>query len=152
MANCGDGMARIVKTRSGRTFFEADIERLAARSRAGPDLSDWRPRRGRPALDAAAGERSPRIAVRVPQSLHDRVTARAAREGRSMSEIVRELLENYAAPPASSKGRTAGEAQADADQAEIARFVRMTDREREAYYLATNQNMLRMFDDARDAR
>jgi len=44
--------------------------------------------------------------------------------------------------------RTAGQVQAEADRAEIARLVRMTDAEREAHYLASNRNMLRMVDDA----
>jgi hypothetical protein len=35
------------------------------------------------------------------------------------------------------------------DRSEIRRAIRMTDREREAYYLASNQNMLRMFESAR---
>jgi len=75
---------------------EADIDRLADRAEEGLDLSTWTPRRGRPSLDASTGAHSPRIAVRVPPSLHRRVTVRAAQEGRSISEVVRDLLERYA--------------------------------------------------------
>lgn len=35
------------------------------------------------------------------------------------------------------------------DRSEIRRAIAMSDAEREAYYLGSNQNMLRMFDDAR---
>ena len=90
-------MARTVKTRSGRTLSEADVDRVASRAEAGLDLSKWAPRRGRPALDATAREVSPRIAVRVPRVLHRRVTDRATREGRTVSEVVRDLLADYAA-------------------------------------------------------
>jgi plasmid stability protein len=89
-------MPRTVRTKSGRTLSDADIDRLADRAEKGLDLSTWTPRRGRPSLDASVGAHSPRIAVRVPRSLHDRVTVRAAREGRSISDIVRILLEAYA--------------------------------------------------------
>ena len=86
-----------MKTRSGRILTEADVDRLASRAEEGLDLSIWRPRRGRPALDATAREASPRIAVRVPRALNRRVADRATREGRSLSEVVRDLLADYAA-------------------------------------------------------
>jgi CopG antitoxin of type II toxin-antitoxin system len=96
-------MPRTLKTKSGRILSEADIQRLAQRAEKGIDLTDWTPRRGRPALDATAGEHSPRIAVRVPKALRDRVTARASNEGRTVSDVVRDLLEDYA--PASPSRR-----------------------------------------------
>ena len=89
-------MPGMVKTRSGRELSDGDIEKLAAEAEKGLDLSGWRPRRGRPPLDAGAGEHAPRIAVRVPADVHRRVVARATREGRTMSEVVRDLLERYA--------------------------------------------------------
>ena len=85
-----------VTTKSGRTLSEADVERLADRLEEGIDLSTWQPRRGRPSLDANVREHSPRIAVRIPDALNDRVRTRAAREGRSVSDVVRALLEGYA--------------------------------------------------------
>lgn len=90
---------KTVRTRQGRTLSEADLERLANRAEQGFDLSTWRPRRGRPSLDRsgrAAGAHSPRIEARVPPGLHERVLARASAEGRSVSEVVRGLLEDYA--------------------------------------------------------
>jgi hypothetical protein len=92
-------MPGTVRTKSGRTLSEADLDRLAARVENGLDLSAWAPRRGRPSLDATVGAHSPRIAVRVPKALHHRVAERAAREGRSMSDVVRDLLESYAPDP-----------------------------------------------------
>ncbi len=86
-------------TKSGRRLSAGDIDSLAERVEKGLDLSTWAPRRGRPSLDVADGEHSPRIAVRVPSALRDRVTSRAAREGRSISEVVRDLLERYAPDP-----------------------------------------------------
>lgn len=94
-------MAGTVKTKSGRILSEADVERLATMVEGDFDISAWKPRRGRPPLDAADGAHAPRIAVRVPGDVHRRVVARATREGRSISEVVRELLEGYAAGAAS---------------------------------------------------
>lgn len=82
-------------TRSGKVLTDEELDRLAGRAEDGLDLSSWSPRRGRPSLGGTA-EPSPRIAVRVPRALHRRVADRAAREGRSVSEVVRELLGAYA--------------------------------------------------------
>jgi predicted HicB family RNase H-like nuclease len=84
-----------VGTRSGKVLTDEELDRLAGRAEDGLDLSSWSPRRGRPSLGGTA-EPSPRIAVRVPRALHRRVADRAAREGRSVSEVVRELLGAYA--------------------------------------------------------
>lgn len=94
----GDVVARTVITKSGRTLTEADVERLADEAERGYDLSTWVHRRGRPPLEAGLDEPSPRIAVRVPASLHRRVMSQAAAEGRSVSEVVRDLLEAYVEP------------------------------------------------------
>ena len=91
-------MARTVITKSGRTLTEADIERLADEAERGYDLSTWVHRPGRPPLEPGLGEPSPRIAVRVPASLHRRVTSQAAAEGRSISQVIRTLLEDYVEP------------------------------------------------------
>lgn len=84
-----------VTTKSGRVLTAADLERMADEAERGFDPSTFRHSRGRPALEAGASD-SPRIAVRLPQSLHRRVATRAAEEGRSVSEVVRDLLEGYA--------------------------------------------------------
>lgn len=85
-----------VKTKSGRVLTTSEIDQLAAEADHGLDLSAWAPRVGRPPLGATAGAHSPRIAVRLPEDLHERAMRRAAREGRSISDVVRELLESYA--------------------------------------------------------
>ncbi len=89
-----------VKTRSGRILRDKDLERIAAKADAGFDISAWRPKPGRPRLSAAAtAAHSPRIAVRVPEALRDEITIRATAEGKSLSEVVRRLLEDYARRP-----------------------------------------------------
>jgi hypothetical protein len=88
-----------MKTKSGRILSPDDIERLADRFERGFELSRWRPRRGRPRLGPEATGHSPRVSARVSPSLFARATDRAASEGRTMSEVVRGLLEDYAAKP-----------------------------------------------------
>ena len=84
------------RTKSGRLLSEADVDRIAAEAEDGFDLSNWKPRRGRPSLSATAGTHSPRIEARIPESLHRRVSKRAAEEGKTVSAVVRRLLEDYA--------------------------------------------------------
>lgn len=64
-------------------------------------------------------------------------------DGTGQRELVT-LNERHAQP-------SAGEAQAVADRIEIRRLVALTDREREAYFIASNRNMLHMLIDARRA-
>ena len=90
-----------MKAKSGRVLSQDDLDALAKRAEKGFDLGAWRPRRGRPPLSASAAEHSPRIAVRVPEELRSRVRQRAGTEGRSLSEVVRDLLEAYASGPPS---------------------------------------------------
>lgn len=90
-------MAGTVRTKSGHILTAQDIDRIADRAEEGFDIKSWAPRRGRPSLDRADSDPSPRIAVRVPRTLHRRVSARAALEGRTVSEVVRDLLADYAA-------------------------------------------------------
>jgi hypothetical protein len=85
-----------ITTRTGRRLSDAEIDELAQRAEGGLDLSDWKPRRGRPSL-AGGAERSPRIAVRVPADVRDRAASRAVQEGRTLSDVVRALLVMYAA-------------------------------------------------------
>lgn len=100
-------MPERVTTKSGHTLSDVDIERLADRLDEGIDLSSWQPRRGRPSLGVNARQHSPRIAVRIPDALNDRVRTRAAREGRSVSDVVRELLEGYAPATRATTGPNA---------------------------------------------
>ena len=85
-----------MKTKSGRILTEEDLERLADDAERGFDLSAWKPRRGRPPLDAEATGHSPRVGARVSPALYARATMRAASEGRTISDVVRALLEEYA--------------------------------------------------------
>ena len=90
-------MAKTVRTKSGRELTEAEIEALAAEAEAGFNLATWRPRpAGRPPLEERSEVPSPRIAVRLPRTLYRRVVVRAEREHRSVSAVVRDLLERYA--------------------------------------------------------
>ena len=75
----GDAQARAVETKSGRVMTEDDIERLATMVDQDFDLSAWRPRRGRPPVDAADEAHAPRIAVRVPGDVHRPEAMMAAR-------------------------------------------------------------------------
>ena len=92
-----------VTTKSGRRLTGEDLDRLADEAEQGYDISGWRPRTGRPFLDAGSTVHSPRVTVRVPAPLRDRVVAKAAREGRSVSQVLRSLLENYAPDPAAAR-------------------------------------------------
>jgi predicted HicB family RNase H-like nuclease len=83
-------------TKGGRRLSGDDLDRLADEAEAGFDLSSWSPRRGRPSLSVEPGAHSPRIEARVPQELHRRVSSRAASEGKSVSAVLRQLLEEYA--------------------------------------------------------
>ncbi len=85
-----------VVTKRGKHMSAADLDRLADEAEAGFDLSTWKPRPGRPSLSAQPGTHSPRIEARVPEALHRRVSARAASEGKTVSAVLRHLLEEYA--------------------------------------------------------
>jgi hypothetical protein len=85
-----------VRTKNGRVVTDADLDRMAVDAEAGYDLSTWKRRVGRPSLSAEPGAHSPRIEARVPEALRRRVSARAAKEGKSVSAVVRLLLEEYA--------------------------------------------------------
>lgn len=95
-------MAKVARTKSGRVLTETDIDALADEFERGVDLSTWTTRPGRPSLSAQPGVHSPRVAVRVPAELDRRVRRRAAEEGRSVSQVLRELLESYASETTSS--------------------------------------------------
>ena len=77
---------------------DADYERLADLGEKGFDPSTFHTRRrGRPALGASGT--SPRVATRVSATVHERAKARAAREGKTMSQALRDLVEDYANGP-----------------------------------------------------
>lgn len=81
---------------------DADYERLADLAEKGFDPATFRrERRGRPSL--SGGGTSPRIATRVSPSVGQRARARAAAEGKTISQALRELVERYADENASRR-------------------------------------------------
>ena len=74
----------------GERITEARAERIAAR------LADRAA--GRPSL-TAPGEHSPRLNLRVPQPLKDRLAQTAREQGRRESDVVREALSVYLGVP-----------------------------------------------------
>jgi hypothetical protein len=88
---------------------DAEYARLADLAEQGFDPATFHVRRrGRPSLGAEGV--SPRIATRVPARVHDLAKARAASEGKTISQVVRSLLEQYAAGsnPATKHPRGSG--------------------------------------------
>lgn len=85
-----------VRTKHGEVMTDADLERLADEAEAGYDLSTWKRRPGRPSLDGSgSGDHSPRIAMRVPERLKAELERCAADEGKSVSQVLRGLAEEY---------------------------------------------------------
>lgn len=83
-------------TKKGRALSDADLARLAVEAEAGYDLSTWRRRRGRPGLTATSvGSVSPKIEARVPADLRREIRRYAAEEGKTVSEVVRDLAMDY---------------------------------------------------------
>jgi hypothetical protein len=89
-----------VRTRSGRELTEQDVERLAdefeADSDAPPRVAGrlGAVRRGRPSLTGRAAA-SPRVSYRTTDDLRARAEDRAAREGKTVSQVAREALESH---------------------------------------------------------
>ena len=80
---------------------------MAEEAEAGYDLSTWVPRRGRPPLGTSgSGEHSPRLVTRVPAELRDEVARRAAAEGKTVSEVMRALLQEYVDRLPANAGRS----------------------------------------------
>ena len=72
------------------------VERLRpkhlGKGRPGPGLP------GRPSLTAGATKHSPSIHVRLPEPLYRRLSRRAGRRGTTVSEVVREILQEHTPP------------------------------------------------------
>jgi hypothetical protein len=92
-----------LRSKSGRILTDEVVDEVARQMERGYEPERLRPRKaGRPPL----GEDypSPRIQVRVSHGLYVSVSERARREGRTVSALVRQLLENYAAGGKPSEG------------------------------------------------
>ncbi len=77
------------------SLSSADYERLADVAEKGFDPGGFHTaRRGRPSLGASGT--SPLLATRVSAQVRDRARVRAAAEGRTMSQVLRDLVEAYA--------------------------------------------------------
>jgi predicted HicB family RNase H-like nuclease len=80
---------------------EADAERVAEETlesirRDEPSLEKIRRNRGRPSLTGKT-QRSPQVAFRLTPELRAKVEARAKAEGKPVSQIARDALEQYLA-------------------------------------------------------
>ncbi len=85
-----------------KDLTDADYRRLADLAEHGFEPGAFHPqRRGRPSLGPNGV--SPRVATRVPPDVHERAKARAASEGKTVSKVIRELLEEYASGSPDSK-------------------------------------------------
>ena len=85
----------------GKRLREADAERLAQETlesirRGEPSLEQIRRNRGRPSLTGKT-QRSPQVAFRLTPELRAKVEARAKAEGKPVSQIARDALEQYLA-------------------------------------------------------
>jgi predicted HicB family RNase H-like nuclease len=83
----------IATTKQGTPITEELAEDLAREAEAGYDLSQSH-RVGRKSLAGGQGH-SPRVNFRIRPELYEHATRRAQREGKTLSELAREALEQY---------------------------------------------------------
>jgi hypothetical protein len=81
------------RSRSGVLITDEIAERLADEAEGGYDLTPEK-RVGRKSLGGGAGK-SPRVNFRMTSELQARAQLRAKREGKTLSEIARDALEQY---------------------------------------------------------
>lgn len=81
------------RTKSGKVITEEFIAELAEKAEGGFDVDEMLRRRGgRPAMGSAAAEvESVRLDPELSEALHNR----AAKEGRSNSDVIRDALRRY---------------------------------------------------------
>lgn len=85
-----------LRSKSGRVLTDDVVNDMADRMERGYEPDQLRPRKGgRPPL--GDDYPSPRIQVRVSRRLYVTVSKRARQEGKTVSALVRQLLERYAA-------------------------------------------------------
>jgi CRISPR-associated endonuclease/helicase Cas3 len=84
-----------ITTKGGDALSAAEIDQLASEAEEGYDLSNARRQRlGRPSLGPGT---SPKVSFRASRTLYEAARARAAREGRSISDLARRAIERYVA-------------------------------------------------------
>jgi predicted HicB family RNase H-like nuclease len=86
-------MPKLPRSKSGVPITNEIAERLADEAEAGYELSPAK-RAGRKSLAGADGT-SPRVNFRMTAELQSRAEARALKEGKTISQIAREALEQY---------------------------------------------------------
>jgi hypothetical protein len=86
-------MTKPARSHSGVEITDEIAQRLADEAEAGYDLTGAK-RVGRRSLGGTTGT-SPRVNFRMTAELQSRAQARAEREGKSVSEIARDALEQY---------------------------------------------------------
>lgn len=93
MAKLSPNPRRVKQTE--HALSPAEVDNLANEAESGYDLSVARRRRlGRPSLGPGA---SPKVSFRTSRTLYEAARDRAAREGRSISELARRAIEQYVA-------------------------------------------------------
>jgi hypothetical protein len=86
-----------VRLKDGTVLTDGILDQLVHEAEAGYKPATLRPapgRAGRPPLGVEGV--SPRIQFRAPAGVYDLARARAAREGRTVSAVMRDLLVEYA--------------------------------------------------------
>jgi hypothetical protein len=86
-------MSKQHRSKSGVQITDEIAEQLADEAEAGYDLTPSK-RVGRKSLAGADGV-SPRVNFRMTAELHADAQARAEKEGKTISEIARDALEQY---------------------------------------------------------
>lgn len=86
-------MSKLPRSKTGVPITDDLSERLANEAEAGYDLTRSK-RVGRKSLAGADGV-SPRVNFRATAELHARAKARATKEGKTISQIARDALEQY---------------------------------------------------------
>lgn len=82
-----------MRTAQGEPITDDLLDALAAEAEAGYNPGTLRPRRtGRPSLGTGT---SPRVQFRVSPTLYQEAQERAQAEDRTLSDLVRSLLEDY---------------------------------------------------------
>ena len=79
-------------SKAGVELADEVLERMAAEAEAGLDVTKLRRRPGRPAMGSGPAETLP---VRLDPDLRKAVDDRAAAEGATASDVVREALRRY---------------------------------------------------------